>query len=103
MEFWPTDFRADNSLLSKRRRSGKEVYSLVGQTLDVGSLGAAALSSENSTFEWKTLVQPPGKNILRQIGESIELLPPTRPPQPATHQMSPQEKAAQAVSVHLIV
>ncbi|GJJ12596.1 hypothetical protein Clacol_006839 [Clathrus columnatus] len=91
MEFWPTDFRTDNSALQKRR-NGKEVYTLIGRDIDVGSLGAATLSFKRNLLEWQTLVQPPREIFPRQIGDSVQMLPPRAPPNPST-----QLKAEQGV------
>lgn len=98
MEFSPTDFKADNSLSSKKRRGGKETSSLTGQTLEVGSLGAVTLALKDNRLEWKTLVQLEANAQPRRNGEPIQMLPPSRPFQPTLHEMSVQQKAAEEVS-----
>lgn len=98
MEFWPTDFKADNSLSSKKWRGGKETSSSIGQTLEVGSLGAATLALKDNRLEWKTLVQFEAKAQPRRSGEPIQMLPPSRPFQPTSHEMPAEQKAAEEVS-----
>lgn len=97
MEFWPTDFRADNSLLSRKRRGGKEASSSTGQALEVGSLGAVTLAPKDNHLEWKTLIQLEATAQPRQRGKSIQVLPPYRPFDPTQDEMPPQKKAIEEI------